>query len=56
MHLGFGVFSSFFFLSQFNLYVVVLFLVLGMLIEKAKYGGPANVLSAYTTNKSSRES
>lgn len=34
MHLGFNFFSSLFFLSQFNLYAIVLFLLLGCFLDK----------------------
>jgi hypothetical protein len=39
MHLGYGLFSSLFFLSQFNLYVVILLLVLGCFLDKYKAEG-----------------
>lgn len=56
MHLGFGFFSSFFFLSQFSLYVIILFLALGMALEGAKFNGGVNSPANYFCPRSSRES
>lgn len=55
MHLGFGFLSSFFFLSQFSLYVIILFLAVSMLLEGAKFEGGVNSIASYLSPKSSRE-
>jgi hypothetical protein len=38
MFLGYGVFSSFFFLSQFSLYAVIAFFALGCLLDRVRFG------------------
>ena len=38
MFLGYGVFSSFFFLSQFSLYAVIAFIALGCLLDRVRFG------------------